>query len=741
MKRRTFFIAGGVAGGALVVGIGGMSYLNRTIKKYSGLGMGDGESLNAFVRISPDNQVTLAVARAEMGQGVYTSLPMLIAEELEVEMDQIKVVHPQNEGPYANLFMADESPRAEDGSLTMMQKIFAFIPNILTGGSTTIRDGYHHQRRVGAMAREMLITAGAKRWNVSPSDCYAERGHIINRKTKEKLTYGALATEASRVTPPEDPPMKSKKDFKIVGKPVHRLDIPSKVDGSAQFGLDVRIPGMRYAVIRHSSFVGGRILSVKNEDHIRNMPGVEGLVEVDGAIAIVANTTWHARNAALALDLEEQENLEHGHKDALTDLKAAMRGEPSKVWEDEGNIDEVLAQADKVIEAEYQVPYLAHACMEPLNCTVLVSGDKAEAWTGNQSSTFIVNGVSEGAGVKKGNVKINVTYLGGGFGRRGETDYVYKAAKVAKEFPGIPIQLVYTREEDMKNDFYRPAVMNQMKAALGEDGILGWKKKVGTQGALSGLLGRNVPMMPMKPEDDPSSTEGMRELKYDLGAAYTDLTCIDLPMSVGTWRSVGHSQNAFFTESFMDECAHALGKDPYQLRMELLADVPRYAAVLQKVAELSHWNEPAEAGRARGIAIHESFGSIVAEVAEITLIEKNIKLEKVYCVVDCGNIVNPAIIESQMESGIVYGLTAALYGEISVKDGQIVQQNFPNYKMLQMNTMPEVIVHIMNVDHAPGGVGEPGTPPIAPALTNALFAASGERIRSLPLSNHGYNFV
>ncbi len=734
-------IAGGVAGGALVVGIGGMSYLNRSIRKYTGMGMGEGESLNAFVRISPDNQVTLAVARAEMGQGVYTSLPQLIAEELEIDMDQIKVVHPQNEGPYANLWMAHEQPRAEDGSMTMMQKIFSFIPNVLTGGSTSIRDGYHHQRMVGAMAREMLITAAAQRWDTNASDCYAEKGHIVNRSSGDKLTYGALAAAAAQVKPPKNPPLKARKDFKIVGKPVARLDIPTKVDGSATFGLDVRLPGMQYAVIRHPSYVGGSILSVKNEAQIKGMSGVSGLVKVNDAVAVVAETTWHARNAALALDVEEQENLEHGHKDALKDLKSAMAGEPTKVWEDEGDIEQTLAGAPNVIEAEYHVPYLAHACMEPLNCTVLVDGDKAEVWTGNQSPTFIVNGVSDGAGVKKSNVKINVTYLGGGFGRRAETDYVYKAAKVAKEFPGTPIQLVYTREEDMKNDFYRPAVMNQMKAALSDKEILGWKKKVGTQGALSGLLGRNVPMMPMKPEDDPSSTEGMRELKYRLGDAYTDLTCIDLPMSVGTWRSVGHSQNAFFTESFMDECAHALQRDPYELRRDLLEEAPRYRAVLDKVVELCQWDQPLEAGRARGIAIHESFGSIVAEVAEITLEEKNIKLDKVYCVIDCGAIVNPAIIESQMESGIVYGLTAALYGEISVKDGQIVQQNFPNYQMLQMHAMPEVIVHIMEVDALPGGVGEPATPPIAPALTNAIFAASGERIRSLPLSKHGYTFV
>jgi isoquinoline 1-oxidoreductase beta subunit len=410
------------------------------------------------------------------------------------------------------------------------------------------------------------------------------------------------------------------------------------------------------------------------------------------------------------------------------------------VWEDVGGIEDVLGKSSRVIESEYVVPYLAHACMEPLNCTVLVKDGTAEAWTGNQSTTFVVNGVSEGAGVDKDKVKTNITFLGGGFGRRGETDFVLRAAKIAKQLPGIPVQLVYTREEDMKNDYYRPAVITQLKAGLSDKQILGWKKRVGTQGALSQLFKRNIPMNKLSPEDDESATEGMRDLPYSMQAAYTDVTCVDLPVNVGTWRSVGHSHNAFFSESFMDECAAGLKRDPYELRKELLKDSPRYLAVLNKVAEMSKWSEKTE-GKFKGIAIHESFGSIVGEVAEISLTDKKIKVEKVYCVIDCGKTVNPRIIESQMQSGIVYGLTAALYGEITVKEGKIVQSNFPNYQMVMMNTMPHVEVHIIESDEAPGGVGEPGTPPIAPALTNAIFAASGKRIRSLPLSSQGYTFV
>jgi isoquinoline 1-oxidoreductase beta subunit len=590
------------------------------------------------------------------------------------------------------------------------------------------------------MAREMLLSAAAKEWQVDISECYAENGYVINKRDGAKKSFGELATNAAKEKAPESPKLKSKADYKLIGKPVNRLDVPEKVTGKAVFGLDVRIPNMKYAVIRHCSYVAGKIAGVNNLDKIMSMPGVEKVVQIEEGVAVIADNTWHAKNAANALDLTEEQNKELGHLDAIPTLKEAMNGKPGKVWEDVGGIEEVLAKAPKVLEAEYMVPYLAHACMEPLNCTVLVKDDQAEVWVGNQSTTFVVNGVADGTGVSKDKIKTNITYLGGGFGRRGETDFVLQAAKIAKQVPGTPVQLVYTREEDMKNDYYRPAVITQMKAALDDKNILGWKKKVGTQGALSQLFKRNIPLMTLSPEDDESATEGMRNLPYIMPAAYTDVTCVDLPVNVGTWRSVGHSHNAFFSESFMDECAAGLQRDPYELRKELLKDSPRYLGVLNKVAEISKWSERTE-GKFKGLAIHESFGSIVGEVVEISVQDKNIKVENVYCVIDCGKIVNPRIIESQMQSGIVYGLTAALFGEITVKEGKIVQSNFPNYQMVMMSTMPHIEVSIIESDELPGGVGEPGTPPIAPALTNALFAATGERIRKLPLSNYGYEFV
>jgi len=740
MKRRTFLVAGGIVGGGFALGLGGLAYVNNKIKKYSGIGMGDGTSLNAWVRIHPSNSVTIAVARTEMGQGVHTSLPMLIAEELEFPLEKINVVHPQNEGPYANLFMAENQPRDIQSNLTLQQKIFAFIPNIITGGSTTIRDAYDQQRLVGAMAREMLISAAAKRWKVSRTSCRAETGFVILKSDNRRLSYGELAEAAAKEKLLKNPPLKPKKSFSIIGKSIQRLDVPGKVNGSAEFGLDVRIPGMKFAVIRHPSSLGGTISGISNQSKIEAMPGVEGVVLIEEGAVVVARTTWHAKNAAAAFELKEEDRQSMGETEVTKELWKALKGKSSKVWEDKGNINQILASADERITAEYELPYLAHACMEPMNCTVKVDGDSAEVWTGNQSSTFVVNGVSEGAGIDKDKIRIYITYLGGGFGRRGETDFVLRAAKVAKKFPGVPIQLVYTREEDMRNDYYRPAVTCKMEAAIKGKEVAGWKKRVVSQGALAGLFRRNIPMS-MKPEDDPSSTEGLRDLPYSMSAAYTDLTILELPAQVGTWRSVGHSHNAFFSESFMDECSVQLAIDPMKYRISLLKDHPRHRAVLEKLAELSHWNDDLPEGKWQGVALHESFGSIVGEVAEIELDDKAIKVKRVYCVIDCGRVVNPAIIESQMQSGIVYGLTAALYGEITMKKGRIVQNNFPNYKMVRMNTMPLITTHIMDLDEYPGGVGEPGTPPIAPALTNAIFAANGHRIRSLPLSKHGYRFV
>lgn len=745
--RRGFIAAGGLAGTGLIVGLGGLLYVNKKIKVYSGDGFGDGSSLNAWIRIAPDNTITMAVPRAEMGQGVYTSLPMLMAEELEVEMGNIKIIHPQPEGPYANTFFLAGKERNIFEGLSIKEKIACFLPVVGTGGSTTIRDLYDHLRATGATAREMLIGAAAKQWGVDRAECYAENGQVINKGTNAKLSYGELAEAAGKIEINEIPKLKEQKNFKILGKPVDRLDIPEKVTGAAKFGLDVRPEDMLYAVVRHPSYIGGKITDITNADDISSKPGVKKVLLLsDGSGAVVvADNTWRAKNAALSMRFDEDAN---GSEDLNTAsineaLQTTLNDGQIATPEDKGDVDLALASANNILEAEYNVPYLAHATMEPLNCTVWTDGVNARVWVGHQSTSIVHDVVSKITGVPKENVEVHVTYLGGGFGRRIEIDFVTKAAMVAKEMPGKPVQLVFTREEDMKNGMYRPTATSKFRAAIGEGGeITAWENKIALQSVGYSSMMRIMPAMAEEPAKDPSSSEGAAHLPYAAVNRRVTFGQVELPVQVGNWRSVGSSQNAFFTESFMDECAHAAGQDPYEFRKNKLQDSPRFLNVLNKVAEMSNWSQPLEEGTFRGIALHLSFGSIVGEVAEISLQgDKTYKIDKVYCAIDCGRIVNPDTIEAQMQSGIIYGLTAALYGEITISEGSVDQANFPQYEMIRMQVAPHVEVHIMEVDEYPGGVGEPGTPPAAPALANAIYAATGERIRSLPLSKHGYSFA
>ena len=753
--RRGFIAAGGLAGIGLVVGIGGNMYLNKAIKKYTGEGMGDGSSMNAWVRIAPDNTITLAVPRAEMGQGVYTSIPQILAEELEVDMNQITIVHPQPESPYANTYVMPQNTEARKAyaSYTFFEKVASFLPVVATGGSTSIVDAYDHLRGVGATAREMLVHAAADKWGVSPKDCYAESAFVINKETKEKLSYGSLSEAAAGVELSSNPPLKAQKDFKVIGKPVQRLDIPEKVTGKAEFGIDARPEGMLVAAIRHASYVGGTVTGVTNEEEIMKMRGVKKVLMLENGLgaAVVADNTWRAKNAAMALDLEESAN----------SLEEVSSSDISKMLNDIIDSDKMFAPHEakgdvaaalengKVVEAAYEVPYLSQCTMEPLNCTMVVNDGSAEVWVGHQGGSLVRDAVNAVAGIAKDKIKVNITYLGGGYGRKAELDYIQKSAMVAKQMQGTPIQLIFTREEDMKNGMYRPAVASKFKATIGDDGkIDAWENKMALQSVGYSSMNRIMPAMAQPPEKDAQSTEGAIHLPYGFKNSKVAFGQLELDaMQVGNWRSVGASQNGFFTESFMDEMAHAAGQDPYEFRRKHieqsdLPDADRYLAVLNKVASMANWSTPLGEGKSRGIAILKSFDSIVGQVAEVTKLgDKQIKIDKVYCVIDCGRIVNPDTVEAQMQSGIVYGLSAALFGEITMTEGQIDQQNFPQYEMVRMNTSPTVQVHIMEVDEYPGGVGEPGTPPAAPAVANAIFAATGDRVRSLPLIKHGYTFA
>ncbi len=742
--RRAFIITGGVVGTGLVVGVAGMAHVNKQIKKYSGKGMGEGTSMNAWIRIAPDNTITLAIPRVEMGQGVYTALPMMVAEELEVDMSRIKVIHPQPESPYANTFMlTQKEPNAYKG-YSLGQKMVAYLTIVGTGGSTSVPDAYNNFRYAGATSREMLKMAAAEQWGIDPGQCRAEDGFIINTTNKEKLSYGSLAQAASEIKLPQLPELKPKSAWTKIGKPVRRLDIPEKVTGAAEFGLDVRFDNMLYAAFVHPSRIGAKITAINNQASIESKKGVKKVVLTDFGAAVIADNTWRAKNAALSLDLvEEGGNASLSSVSIGQQIDKVLQESPIATPEQEGDVDKAFNEAGNIIEARYDVPYLAHATMEPLNCTALVEEDKVELWVGHQAASVARDFAGQVAGVDKSNVTVNITYLGGGFGRRAEPDFIKIATAVAKAMKGTPVQTVFTREEDMRNDMYRPVAASRFKAVLTNDGnIEAWDNMIAIQSVSNSSLGRIVPSMAVSPKDDEATTEGARELPYHMVNRRVAFGNLDLPVQVGFWRSVGSSQNAFFTECFMDECAHAAGKDPFEFRRTKLDQHPRFKAVLEKVAEMSNWEQPLPEGKYRGIALHKSFGSIVGQVAEISKLgEKEFSIDRYYCAVDCGTYINPDTVKGQMQGGIIFGLSAALYGEITWSDGAVDQYNFPQYEMVRMNVSPLVDVHIMEVDAYPGGVGEPGTPPAAPALVNALFAATGERVRALPLNKNGYVFV
>jgi len=745
--RRAFIGFGSIAGVGLVAGIGGLQFAKSRARKFSGMGLGEGKSLNAWIKIAPDNKITLTVARSEMGQGIYTALAQLIAEELEVDMDQIEVAFPQPEPAYTNtVLVTNEAPNIFKG-YTTKEAIFANMPVVATGGSTSIVDGWNNLRYAGATARQALIETAAKRWDVEAKDCYAEKAYIRNRKNSNNFTYGELAEEAGEVNMDELPKLKSRKDYKVIGKTINRVDVPEKVTGEAIFGLDVRQEGMLYGVVRHPQSIGGKIEKITNLADIEAMDGVQKVFITDyGPAIVIANNTWRASVAARSIETEEDNaNVDISTKSLQAKIDELIKAEPIEVRINEGDALAVLDDDSegKVIEARYDLPYLAHATMEPMNCTVLIKNGKCVCWVGHQAPSMVHNILKETTGIAKKDITINTVYLGGGFGRRAEPDYVRFAGAAAKAMEGIPVQTVFTREEDMQNDTYRPMASCVLKAKVKANGeIEAFDSMSVSQSCQNNSMMRILPAMASAPKDDLTTVEGIENLPYIMNNKRVAFGNLELPIQIGFWRSVGYSQNSFFAESFMDECAHAVNIDPYEFRRTKLKEKPRFVAVLDKVADMSGWKNPLPENKFRGMALVKSYRSIVAEVAEITKLgNKEFKIDKFYCAIDCGNTVNPGIIESQVSGGAIFGLTAALYGEITWDNGQVKQRNFPQYEMVRMNVCPKFEVAIMDVDEYPGGVGEPGTPPAAPALANALFAATGERVRSLPLSKLGYTFV
>jgi isoquinoline 1-oxidoreductase beta subunit len=667
-------------------------------------------SLNPFISISGDGLVTIVVNKSEMGQGVFTSLPMLAAEELECEWSRVRVEPAPVAPVYAHTMFGVQ----------------------LTGGSTSILSERERMRHAGAEAREMLVAAAADTWGVSASECRAEQG-VVTHTSGKTLTYGELSRKASTMPVPLDVPLKDPSAFTIVGTPKIRLDSPEKVNGKALFGIDVALPGMLTAVVARSPVFGGRVVGF-NAEKARAVAGVREVVQVESGVAVVADTFWSANLGRRALEVTWDEGPDTAFSTtAQREQYAALAGAPGAVARKEGDPERAFAEAVRLVSAEYEAPYLAHAPMEPLNCVVDLRDGGCEIWTGTQFQGPDRDAAGRVLGLAPEQVRMHTTFLGGGFGRRANprSDFVVEAVQVAQALRK-PVKVVWTREDDMKGGYYRPMMYHRLAAALGPAGRLAaWRHTVVGQSIIKRTL---FEAMMMEHGIDPTSVEGAQDMPYEVPHILVDLHTTEIGVPVLWWRSVGHSHTAFVVESFVDEVAHAAGVDPYEFRRSLLTGHSRRRGVLDLVAEKSGWSTALPEGRARGIAVHKSFESFIAHVAEVSVDpEGRVRVHRVVTAIDCGQVVNPATIEAQMEGSVAMGLSAVLYGAITFKDGRVEQGNFHDYPLLTMSEMPLVEVHIVQTREPSGGVGEPGLAPVAAAVTNAVFRATGKRVRRLPI--------
>ena len=666
---------------------------------------------NAFIHISPDDTVTVQIGHSEMGQGNWTGLAMLIAEELECDWSKMKVEHSPAAQAYAHL---------EFGIMAV-------------GGSSTMRTEFGRYRQVGAMARDMLVRAAAAKWKTSPKHLRTENGFVLNGK--EKLSYGQLADAAMRLPPPKDVKLKAKGDWKYIGKQVRRLDTPEKINGSAKFGMDVQFEGLRTALVARAPVFGGKVRAF-DAGKAKAVKGVEQVVQVPSGVAVVAKNFWSAKLGRDALKIEWDNGPAVDSEKLWASYRELSKKPGDRAAKPAGDVDEALGGAAKTIEAVYEAPYLAHATMEPLNCTVKFENGACELWVGTQFQQIDQGAAAAILGISPDKVKVHTPFLGGGFGRRGSprADFVSEAVQVAKA-AGVPVKTVWTREDDMRGGYYRPAFLHRISAGLDAKGhLIAWKHVAVGQSIMKGTMFE--PMM-VKNGIDPTSTEGAADSPYFEAAQARSfgLHTTENAVPVHFWRSVGNTHTAFAMEGMVDELAYAAGQDPLEFRLALLAEKPRFANALKTAAKMAGWGTPLPAGHGLGLAVHESFGTIVAQVAEVSVDakEKTIRVHKVSAAIDCGMAVNPLAVEAQVQGSIVYGLTAALYGEITLKDGKVTQSNFHDYQMLRLPEMPVVQVQIIESGEKMGGVGEPATPPIVPAVANAVFAVTKQRLRTLPL--------
>ncbi len=712
-SRRTFLKAGAATGGGLMISfcIPGAAEAAAGPAKF-----------NAFVTIGTDGRVTFVTGQVEMGQAVHNALAMLVAEELEVEFRQVRVVQGGIDSAFGN-------PR-----YIGFKAVGGFQA---TGGSSSVRNVGVPVRRAGAAARFMLVAAAADKMKVSPRECVAENGMVVHQPSGKKVAYGAVANAAAKLVAPDQPVLKRPSEFKLIGKATPRHNTPLKVNGTAIYGLDYKRKGMLTAVVARCPVFGGKVKSF-NADPALKVKGVRKVVQVGSGIAVVADNFWAAKKGRDALEIAWDEGaVAKVNTPELFRQWAELAKQPTAAERlKTGDAGAALAGGAKRVEAVYEIPFLAHTCMEPMNATAHFKGDSVEIWAPTQAQSWNAHYVSQLTGLPPSAITIHATLLGGGFGRRLESDFAVEAVEVSKAAGGVPVKVVWTREEDVQHDFYRPASYNALSAALDANGMpTAWKHRIVGASILNYF--KTFGHFLRKDGMDPTSVQGAGDyFPYDIPNVLVDFINHDAGVPAGFWRSVGNSQNGFIMESFIDELAHAAGKDPYQYRRQLLGKphAARLRGALDLVAEKAGWGKPLPTGVHRGIAAHFAYGGYCAQVAEVSVAgDGNVKVHRVVAVIDSGWVVNPDTVEQQIESAIVYGLTAALYGDITIKNGRVEQSNFHDYKPLRISEMPKVEVHIWQGEGEQGGMGEPGTPPIAPAVCNAIFAATGKRVRKLPI--------
>ena len=728
INRRRFLLSSAVVGGGVLIGYSA-TRPSRHRRANEELAAAGENYVTSFLKIDADNTVTVYVPHAEMGQGVHTSLSMMAADELDANWELVNI----EQAPATDLFANGDLVTGFAGELgapsflapliSVSAVKIAELGNLqTTGGSSSVRfTGEHSMRYAGAAAREMLIDCAASRWQVPASECTTALSHVHHNASGRSFTYGELAADAALLEPSKEPTLKTREQYNIMGKAISRNDIPAKVDGTAPYGIDANPEGMLYAAIRLAPVFGTKLVSVDAGDVISRR-GIKRIVELEDSVAVVADSYWRAKMALadVVSVFEDSPNASVSSDSIFAQFDASLASGESDEDRELGDSPAAFESASDVIEASYRVPYLAHAPMEPMNCTVHLHEDgTAEVWTSTQDALGIKSRVASILGVSADKTTFHHSYVGGGFGRRLPFTWnvIDHAALIAKEF-NVPVKTVLSREDDMQQDYYRPAVASNFRAAFDASGLVrAWENRF----------------------TGPIQTPGAAHIPYAIDNQSIRVVDGETHIPIAAWRSVDHSQQTFFTESFIDEVAHRAGKNPYQFRMDLLKDHPRHQRVLKTAAEAAGYGRNLPEGHALGIAVQESFGSVVAEIAEVSM-DANLRpvVHKVTCAIDCGFAVNPDTAASQIESGIIFGLTAAMYGEIKIEGGAVANNNFPDYEMVRMATSPEIDVHILESDNTLGGFGEPATPPLAAAVTNAIYILTGERVRELPIKNHKF---